>query len=66
MASENHAALSSTTLFARNLPFTLDDKTLEKVFSEVGPVKRCFVVKDKGKNCKWGINTMILIHHDYQ
>ena len=40
--------LSSTTLFVRNLPFVFDNKELEKIFSEVGPVKRCFVVKDKG------------------
>lgn len=41
-------SLSATTLFVRNLPFIFDSKELEKVFSDVGPVKRCFVVKDTG------------------
>ena len=53
MATDEGAAtkqtnLSSTTLFVRNLPFVFDNKELEKVFSEVGPIKRCFVVKDTG------------------
>jgi RNA recognition motif-containing protein len=47
-ATTEEMNLSSTTLFVRNLPFVYDNKELEKVFSEVGPVKRCFVVKDKG------------------
>ena len=36
------------TLFVRNLPFSTSDKELEDVFSEYGPIKRSFVVKDKG------------------
>ena len=48
-AATKQANLSSTTLFVRNLPFVFDNKELEKVFSEVGPIKRCFVVKDTGK-----------------
>ena len=36
------------TLFVRNLPYTATDKELEDVFSEYGPIKRSFVVKDKG------------------
>ena len=36
------------TLFVRNLPYTATDKELEEAFSEFGPIKRSFVVKDKG------------------
>ena len=36
------------TLFVRNLPYTTTDKELEDAFSEYGPIKRSFVVKDKG------------------
>jgi nucleolar protein 4 len=38
----------SKTLFIRNLPFTTNNDGLEKVFSEIGPLKQCFVVKKKG------------------
>ena len=38
----------SKTLFIRNLPFTTNNDALEKVFSEIGPLKQCFVVKKKG------------------
>lgn len=36
------------TLFIRNLPYNATDKELENLFSEFGPIKRSFVVKDKG------------------
>ena len=41
--------IESNTLFIRNLPFSATNKTLEDVFSDIGPLKQCFVVKDKGK-----------------
>lgn len=36
------------TLFVRNLPFCITDDKLGEIFSETGPVKRAFVVKEKG------------------
>ena len=41
-------AQSRKVLFVRNLPFTTNDKDLEDAFSEYGPIKRCFAVRDKG------------------
>ncbi|XP_013421766.1 RNA-binding protein 28 isoform X2 [Lingula anatina] len=40
---EEHA---SKTLFIRNLPYSTTNQDLEKIFSDVGPLKQCFVVKD--------------------
>ena len=42
-------AQSGKVLFVRNLPYTANDKDFEDAFSEVGPIKRCFVVRDKGR-----------------
>ena len=36
------------TLFVRNLPHDATTEQLESVFSECGPLKRCFIVKEKG------------------
>ncbi|KAL3665917.1 hypothetical protein V7S43_009337 [Phytophthora oleae] len=37
------------SVFVRNLPFGVTQEELEHVFSEVGPVKKIDVIKDKGK-----------------
>ncbi|GFO46401.1 RNA-binding protein 28 [Plakobranchus ocellatus] len=42
-ATERHGK----TLFVRNLPYTTTNESLEKEFSDIGPLKSCFVVKDK-------------------
>lgn len=47
--SEGRAVVSQKVLFVRNLPFSTTDQDLENVFSEIGPTKRCFVIRDKGK-----------------
>ncbi|KAL6478883.1 hypothetical protein MHYP_G00123160 [Metynnis hypsauchen] len=39
--------MSTGTLFVSNLPASASSERLGELFSEVGPVKRCFVVKDK-------------------
>ncbi|XP_019634538.1 PREDICTED: RNA-binding protein 28-like [Branchiostoma belcheri] len=39
---------SSRTLFVRNLPFTATNGTLEEIFSDAGPIKECFVVREPG------------------
>ncbi|XP_051890152.1 RNA-binding protein 28 [Pristis pectinata] len=37
-----------TTVFVRNLPTSANNERLEEIYSELGPVKHCFVVKEKG------------------
>ena len=39
---------SSSTLFVRNLPYSATKEHLEEVFSDIGPVKKCFVITDTG------------------
>lgn len=41
--------MSAQTLFISCLPASASNERLEEIFSEVGPVKQCFVVKEKGK-----------------
>ncbi|KAG7378289.1 RNA-binding protein 28 [Phytophthora pseudosyringae] len=37
------------SVFVRNLPFGVTQEDLEQVFSEIGPVRKIDVIKDKGK-----------------
>ncbi|XP_034444535.1 RNA-binding protein 28 isoform X3 [Hippoglossus hippoglossus] len=36
------------TIFVASLPASASNQRLEEIFSEVGPVKQCFVVREKG------------------
>lgn len=37
------------TVFVENLPFSSTSDQLETLFSDFGPISRCFVVADKNK-----------------
>ena len=41
---------SEKTLFVRGLDYSTTDTQLEEAFSDYGPIKTCFTVKDKGQN----------------
>ena len=46
--SDHPEDTSDKTLFVRGLPYSATDAELEDVFSDYGPVKTCFTVKNKG------------------
>uniref|UniRef100_A0A669EAT4 RNA binding motif protein 28 n=1 Tax=Oreochromis niloticus TaxID=8128 RepID=A0A669EAT4_ORENI len=39
--------MAAHTIFVGSLPDSASNERLEEIFSEIGPVKKCFVVRDK-------------------
>ncbi|KAM7003429.1 LOW QUALITY PROTEIN: RNA-binding protein 28 [Tautogolabrus adspersus] len=40
--------MPAQTIFVKSLPASASNERLEEIFSEIGPVKQCFVVREKG------------------
>jgi nucleolar protein 4 len=53
MQAENEV-YSKTTLFVSTLPFEATKEQVEEFFSEIGPIRSCFIVKKNGKSAGCG------------
>jgi hypothetical protein len=45
---DHGTAAGDCTVFARNLAYSVTDEVLEQTFEDIGPIKRAFVVTEKG------------------
>lgn len=52
--------MAGLTLFVGRLPPSARSEQLEELFSQVGPVKQCFVVTEKGKEWDGGEDWVLL------
>lgn len=41
--------MPAQTVFVGSLPASASNERLEEIFSDIGPVKQCFVVREKGE-----------------
>lgn len=54
MADSEEGKATSSTLFVRNLSFDASAPQLESLFSDIGPVRQCYIVTDPGKKTSRG------------
>ncbi|XP_020884069.1 RNA-binding protein 28 isoform X2 [Arabidopsis lyrata subsp. lyrata] len=47
---EEKSPQSATTVCVSGLPYSITNAQLEEAFSEVGPVRRCYLITNKGSN----------------
>ncbi|CAI2165429.1 778_t:CDS:2 [Funneliformis geosporum] len=59
--NSNNLLYSKTTLFVRRIPYDASNDEFETFFSEIGPLRSCFLVKDKEPNVPLADNS---INHD--
>jgi nucleolar protein 4 len=45
---DGEAEKDARTVFVRNVAFSVDNAGLEQVFADIGPVRQCFLVTQKG------------------
>ena len=52
MAEPDGAQVDLRTVFVKGVSFDWDNKEFEKALSNIGPLRKCFLLKGAGKNHK--------------
>ena len=52
MAEPDDTQLDLRTVFVKGVSFDWDNKAFEEVLSNIGPLRKCFLLKGAGKNHK--------------
>lgn len=58
--ARQQTAMSAQTIFVNRLPDSASNKRLEEIFSEIGPIKQCFVVREKGEVASLLLNKLVI------
>jgi len=45
---EKSPRIAKKVLFVQNVPYDTTDEEFEKAFSDVGPIRKCFLIREKG------------------